>query len=565
MIKTYYFLFFFLFFFKTQSQQLANTEYLQLTDEELLNIYDNSQNKDLIECVSKIYLERAKNENDIVKVARGYDLLARLYDFKTNIKYADSIVQTTENLENNNNYPAMGYLLKGAYYYCLDDFQHSFDNYLKSQRYIHNDDLDKILTIRFGIAAIKDRWGMIDINYSLKTLKLIEEQSDYLKNYKIEYFNINQNIGYLYIESKDTLLAKQYFSKAKLVMNAQSDQDFLNLNTLAFAKLNLVTGHYKKALKQYQNIQFDNFDQGEVANYFINLGKVYQNLNAPNETVKNYIKVDSLYVNFDILPSNLPIVYSFLALKAAENQDSKKHLYYTQKLIEVNNKISDNVKILNLKFYNSEILDLFYVRSNKTFFQRKIWLYFLGFISLGGLILILVFKNKKSVNIYLSRTYVSSFLIDYTKTHDFDESSVVEDENQSQIDGEKKHIQINNIGVSQQVINDILVGLESFEKEKIYLKIGRLKDVSDYIHTNSSYLSKVVNFYKQKSFSVYIHELRINEAVFQLKTNALLQSYTIEAVSKEFGYNSAESFSKAFKKIVGIYPSKFIKDTEQVS
>nr|WP_262908916.1 helix-turn-helix domain-containing protein [Leeuwenhoekiella parthenopeia] len=117
-----------------------------------------------------------------------------------------------------------------------------------------------------------------------------------------------------------------------------------------------------------------------------------------------------------------------------------------------------------------------------------------------------------------------------------------------------------DLGIDVVVVKDILKKLDDFEAKKEFIKIGGLRNVSSHLKTNSSYLSKVINAYKKQSFANYIHELRIAEAVNKLKSDTILRSYTIEAISKEFGYSSAESFSKAFKRITNLYPSVFIKN-----
>ena len=42
-----------------------------------------------------------------------------------------------------------------------------------------------------------------------------------------------------------------------------------------------------------------------------------------------------------------------------------------------------------------------------------------------------------------------------------------------------------------------------------------------------------------------------------------MRKYTIKAIAAECGYKNAESFSKAFYKINGIYPSYYIKKIEK--
>ena len=117
-----------------------------------------------------------------------------------------------------------------------------------------------------------------------------------------------------------------------------------------------------------------------------------------------------------------------------------------------------------------------------------------------------------------------------------------------------------------EMVKSILEGLDTFEKKQGFLtKNITLNDVAKRLHTNSAYLSKVVNAYKNKNFAAYINELRIHHVVGELKNNRQLRTYTIAAIAHHVGYNSAGSFSSAFRKITGLYPSYFIKQLQKQS
>ncbi|WP_425593349.1 helix-turn-helix domain-containing protein [Aquimarina algiphila] len=72
-------------------------------------------------------------------------------------------------------------------------------------------------------------------------------------------------------------------------------------------------------------------------------------------------------------------------------------------------------------------------------------------------------------------------------------------------------------------------------------------------------MSKIVNVFKEKSFTQYINELRIQYITEKLKKDSRIRNYTLSTIGEEIGFNNTESFSKAFFKIIGIYPSYFIK------
>ena len=115
------------------------------------------------------------------------------------------------------------------------------------------------------------------------------------------------------------------------------------------------------------------------------------------------------------------------------------------------------------------------------------------------------------------------------------------------------------LSIPQKHIDHILEELEKFENEKLFLNQGlSSQSLADQMDTNVKYLSKVINYYKDKTFTNYLNELRITYAVNELKNNVTLRKYTIKAIAEDMGYHSAETFSNAFFKQVGIKPSYFV-------
>ena len=106
----------------------------------------------------------------------------------------------------------------------------------------------------------------------------------------------------------------------------------------------------------------------------------------------------------------------------------------------------------------------------------------------------------------------------------------------------------------------IIEKIERFEVNNEFLKKNiTLDSLAKDFGTNRDYLSKIINETKGKSFSQYINELRIIYIVNNLKSNEKLRKHTIAALADDIGYNNAETFTNAFKKITGTLPSYYIK------
>lgn len=121
-----------------------------------------------------------------------------------------------------------------------------------------------------------------------------------------------------------------------------------------------------------------------------------------------------------------------------------------------------------------------------------------------------------------------------------------------------------DIGISEDIVSDILRKLDVFEEKQEFLQSNiTVSSLSKDLKTNSKYLSKTINFYKQKSFSNYINDLRIHFVVERLMSDTKFRKYTIKAIANESGFNTTEAFSKSFYKTTGIYPSFFLKQLEK--
>ena len=119
--------------------------------------------------------------------------------------------------------------------------------------------------------------------------------------------------------------------------------------------------------------------------------------------------------------------------------------------------------------------------------------------------------------------------------------------------------------INDEVVSKILVQLEKLESNNLFLKSDiTTQSLAEEIGTNNKYISTIVNEYKNKKFTDYLNDLRINYAIETLKTDTQKRKYTIVALSQEFGFNNAESFSNAFQKRSGLKPSYFIKELDKI-
>ena len=125
---------------------------------------------------------------------------------------------------------------------------------------------------------------------------------------------------------------------------------------------------------------------------------------------------------------------------------------------------------------------------------------------------------------------------------------------------ENKTITLKIAGLSESTVAYILEQLDIFEKEQQFLdsKITQ-KLLSEKLGTNPTYLSKIINVYKEKNFSNYLNDLRLKYIVELLKKEHKYLNRDIKELANIAGFTNAEAFSDNFQRKFEIKPSYFIK------
>ncbi|GGW28962.1 helix-turn-helix domain-containing protein [Arenibacter certesii] len=122
-------------------------------------------------------------------------------------------------------------------------------------------------------------------------------------------------------------------------------------------------------------------------------------------------------------------------------------------------------------------------------------------------------------------------------------------------------------------LNKIQNAIDKDVKEIIMFKLNKLEKgiffldpncnlhlLSEQLKTNPKYLSQVINQEKKTNFNNYINELRINYLLPKLLTDPDYRNSKLSYIAVSLGYNNLNTFNSAFKKRMGILPSKFINE-----
>lgn len=543
-------IFIFLFLTSTLWSQKTALDSLKLkTYDELKYVIEDTKDKDLkLNCI-QIFLEKAKKEQNIIEIAEGYKYKSlNTYPDSLSLIYADSIITLTKNI-NDIKFPASAYTIKGNVFFELGDYKKSLDQYLIAIDLAKkNNNQIQFITLKFNIGLLKNNLG--ERKEAQKIFK------SYLDQIEKENGNSPENyikglyaIADSYTYSKESDTADVYIKKG-IYYALKSNNNYLYSYFILTSGIN---NYFKKdftnaidSLRKAKTLlKLNDFEQTRIATSDYYIGKSLYELNRKDESLIYFSKVDSLlHITKDVTPELIDS-YNYLIEDSKITKNLKSQVRYINSLIQFDSILDSNYKYLknNLtKKYDTPELILEKEKlisklnkNEKTLNNRVLILIIILIIS----ILILYYFIRKNI---LNRKKYDLLTQEIKSTQ------------------KNKTIEISDIGISKHVINDILTKLESFEaSDKFVSKFYTLNLLSKELNTNSSYLSKVINVTRKTNFTQYLNDLKIDFTVKKLSSDKRFRSYTIKAISEESGFNNAQSFSVAFHKKTGIYPSYFIK------
>lgn len=538
------------------AQDFSEKRLINESFDTLISYYDQNVEDTLVaKRIASTYIDKARLEGDSIKMARGYSRLSFVSTYEQALKYLDTTIQLSKN-GNHKNFPTVGYLFKSLYLYNNEAYEESLKNAISGYQYAkQKDNVEQQITALHQINGINELWG--DYSKTLEaeqlTYKLLQENRSINRYYEL-YQSSVEGLGKCYVRLKKPDSALYFFQKGIELSLLAKDTATYHAFVSRTATALYVKGNYTAALDslnkadQYRDFFISSYPI--YYNYYV--GSIYHDMGRASEAVTHFEAVDSIYEEHKMLSPELPLVYNRLAeyYKGQDNDDMQlKYLYklvlvdslIDLKQIYIKDKTEKEYTIPKLLENKNELITRLRLANRKS--TIKVW----G--TLATLLLAIL-----ALGYYFRRQQL------YKKRF---ESLMKKTEVDLQSTVEKPEIKVPPVQkseISEETIDEILGYLQKFEQRKGYLsqKVS-LSDTAKSFGTNSTYLSKVVNIEKQKNFSKYINDLRIIYAFEELKTNSIFRKYTIKAIAQECGFKSAESFSKAFYKKYGIYPSFYIK------
>lgn len=509
-----------------------------------------------------VSLNDAKSQADTLAMADAYYFLSRVTGenqtlYKNSFVYADSLIVLTEG-KGYFRYPARGYLSKGITEYEQGNHKEALSLYLIASESAKKNGNELLYrTLKFNIGLLKNTAGereeaqVIFVDY----LKFLDENPKH-KNV-ITYNRVLFAVADSYIHSEHLEKASFYIDKGIIETLKVKD-------TTTYSYLVVTSGVHQYLSKKYVNAidslkkgkaLIKKFDEVEtrVATCDYYIARSYDALGETETGIEYFKNVDRILRKTEHVIPELADTYDYLIKHSKSKQDVKQQIEYINTLLRLDSiRYADQLyltKNINEKYDTVELIaekeKLIGQLQEETFLKRDT-------ILLLIIVLIIVF----GVAIYgFRRSYLNKKRFEKLLTAQKNRESA---ETKPTIITElpKKE----ELDIPKDVIATVLKKLQSFEQsDKFSKKHYTLNSLAKELQTNSAYLSKIINVHKNVNFANYLNNLRVDYAVAQLTENKSLRSYTIKAIAEEVGFKNAQSFSSAFYKKTGIYPSYFIK------
>ncbi|WP_103071091.1 helix-turn-helix domain-containing protein [Aquimarina sediminis] len=542
---------------RTEHKTIGTDSLKNKTLKELATIFWKGKHLDSIYKINlaKVYLSKAKKLGDEVRIADGYQMFMYLNkgQFKTYLRYSDSIIDITKDVKKSH-YPGTGYIFKGGVLRDMERYNEALNCLLKAKKSaeINNDEIQVLIaeeiiaelkTIlgkdeealeiykkHFFVLSKKDEIKRNSQNY-ISTVYLLGSSYNRIQEYDSAHYYINKGI-------KHSLASYHHFFYPELVFTS-------GVNNYHRKKYKAAIDSLQKTLSLLDN----NVDNINVRMSYLYLGKSYKQLNENAKAIEYLEKVDSVTNDSNY---RLEIREAFELLKdyyvkKGDNDESVKLLekwiryekIRQKKYKKLNQEIVEKFDVPRL-IKEKELLLNQSIDDNKA---SKIKIMIIGCLVLVviSVLYFFLYKSKKDkLEEVLDKQLEKVKTLENNKKKPSNPSSGLE--------------------LSQELKVEILQKLNDFENNKGFLKNDlTLVKVSKKLKTNSTYLSKVINLEKQKNFTNYINDLRIEYCVEQIKTNKKFRQYAITSMAKEVGFNNIQSFAKAFSKKEGCNPAEYVK------
>jgi AraC-like DNA-binding protein len=512
-------------------------------------VEDLEKNKVKQSLYLKSFLSKALFEKNTEEIVNGYKNYVHYSPDHLKLVYADSMIYTAKKSKDNA-LIGSSYLSKGIVYYAQKKHIYALDNYLLANTFISQTN-DKYL-------LYKAKYNIANIKYYLRfydeAISLFKECIIFFKDKNSRaYLNSIHLLGLCYNKIGNYGLCSQAneegIAEGKRLDNLEMESYFFHSEGVnQYFKNNYATAIKKityslPALKE--NEDFAN----ESVGYFY-IGKSYWALKKPTMALPYFRKVDGIFDAKGYIRPDLLENYELLKQYYESQNNLKAQLHYIEKSLKADSILDYKYEYLSGKIHKE--YDTKEILSEKKYIKNQL--------------------DKRKYNDYIFMTiiiilfFVLFFLIyRHIRNKRFYKQKFDELMKKSQVPKvEDKDIKKGLPDINEDTIALLLKQLEKFERDKKFLEkdltLGKLSTAFD---SNSKYLSQIIYHYRNKNFTKYINDLKIDYITSLLRTDKMLRNYTNKALADEAGFSSTQRFTNAFRSNNEMPPTFFIEELKK--
>jgi len=522
--------------------------------ESLLGKALKSSQTDTISAVlyGRAYLQKAKQEKDSITIAEGYNLLAAFEtDELKKIALFDRAIAVSKDLKYAY-YPMVVYSRKGGFLRRKNRFGPALDNYLKVLELAkHYKKEEYVYSTMHNIATIKHDIGRDDEALTIYKQCLTRE----IARKDLDTFDYLMTIRGL----SESYSRNNILDSAALYINeglklSETSYKGLHSTFLINQGINLYREQKYKLSQDVLKLALKEVNKNEtkykryISRCHFYLGQIELVFNNSSKAEQHFLSIDSLIKKEAIVLPELRKGYEFLMNYYKNTNRNSNYLETIDQILKFDSILYNDRGLISDRLIREYDTPMILLEKENAILALQ--------------------KEKKSlgngliISVFISVVAIILFYVQFRKRKIYKKRFEALMSPETDVSSNNKQIEkiTEELDISDKIVIPTLEALKDFEKEKLFLnKNITTSSLSKEIGTNSKYLSKIINHYKEKTFTQYVNDLRINYAVECLKVDNRLRRYTIQGIADEMGFNTAESFSSAFKRSTGIKPSYFIK------
>ncbi|GAA5083472.1 helix-turn-helix domain-containing protein [Chryseobacterium ginsengisoli] len=509
-----------------------------------------------------IFITKATKEKNYEKLAQGYDdATIFINDKNQKLDYANKAIKVAL-LSKNEDTIGNAYLKKGiVYYYNFRQFKKALNEYLLAYKYLEKSK-NRAFTYQnlYHIAEMKAYLG-----YNEEALHIFKKCMDFFADHDInakspskDYLNsLHQTIVCLQKLNRFKE-ADIYINKAlHLVINDSG----IKLQKSYFYKSKGISELHKGNYKTSQNYFDEALPELILHDDFINIsiihfyqGLLFEKIDRKYLALKSFKKVDSIFNRHQFVLPEVRHAFEYLLENQQNKINIKEELYYTRQLLKVDENLNGNFQYLSGKIHKEYDKHSLEVQQELLIKKEARTFYILLFtaILLTFSIIFSIYKfleHRKSKREYFTLK---------------NQLQQLENELNSIKDLAPEINEKSKLQIPDEITKQILMKLETFEKEKDFLQKGLTQQkLAAQLQTNVNYLSHIINEHKGTNFNKYLGTLRISYITEQLHKNKVFLKYSVETLAQECGIASRQNFSDLFFDINGVRPTDFIRNLKQ--